>query len=55
MCLTELLNMPHYHPVLIEREFSGAGEMAQWVRALTAFLKVPSLNPSNYMVAYNHP
>jgi hypothetical protein len=33
----------------------GAGEMAQWLRALTALLKVPSLNPSNHMVAHNHP
>jgi hypothetical protein len=32
-----------------------AGEMAQWLRALTALLKVLSLNPSNHMVAHNHP
>jgi hypothetical protein len=32
----------------------GAGEMAQWVR-LTAFQKVMSSNPSNHMVAHNHP
>jgi hypothetical protein len=31
-----------------------AGEMAQWLRALTALLKVLSSNPSNHMVAYNH-
>jgi hypothetical protein len=31
-----------------------AGEMAKWVRALTAFLKVLSSNPSNHMVAHNH-
>ena len=31
-----------------------AGEMAQWVRALTALLKVLSSNPSNHMVAHNH-
>jgi hypothetical protein len=31
------------------------GEMAQWVRALTALSKVLSSNPSNYMVAHNHP
>jgi hypothetical protein len=29
----------------------GAGEMAQWVRALTTLLKVLSSNPSNHMVA----
>jgi hypothetical protein len=35
--------------------FHGAGEMAQRVRALTALLKVLSSNPSNHMVAHNHP
>jgi hypothetical protein len=30
------------------------GEMAQWVRALTALPKVLSSNPSNHMVAHNH-
>jgi hypothetical protein len=32
-----------------------AGEMAQWLRALTALPKVPSSIPSNHMVAHNHP
>jgi hypothetical protein len=32
----------------------GAGEMAQWLRALTALLEVLSSNPSNHMVAHNH-
>jgi hypothetical protein len=31
-----------------------AGEMAQWLRALTALPKVLSSNPSNHMVAHNH-
>ena len=31
-----------------------AGEMAQGVGALTAFLKVLSSNPGNHMVAHNH-
>ena len=31
-----------------------AGDMAQWVRALTALLKVLSSNSSNHMVAHNH-
>jgi hypothetical protein len=31
------------------------GEMAQWLRAPTAFPKVLSSNPSNHMVAHNHP
>jgi hypothetical protein len=33
----------------------GAGEIAQWVKALTALLKVLSSNPSNHVVAHNHP
>uniref|UniRef100_A0A8C6GEW9 40S ribosomal protein S27 n=1 Tax=Mus spicilegus TaxID=10103 RepID=A0A8C6GEW9_MUSSI len=33
---------------------SWAGEMAQWVKALTALPKVLSSNPSNHMVAHNH-
>jgi hypothetical protein len=33
----------------------GAGEMAQWLRASTAFLKVLSSNPTKHMVAHNHP
>jgi hypothetical protein len=32
-----------------------AGKMAQWLRALTALPKVLSSNPSNRMVAHNHP
>jgi hypothetical protein len=32
----------------------GAGEMAQWLRALTALPKVLSSNFSNHMVAHNH-
>jgi hypothetical protein len=32
-----------------------AGEMAQRLRALIAFPKVLSSNPSNHMVAHNHP
>jgi hypothetical protein len=34
---------------------SRAGEMAQWLRAPTALPKVLSSNPSNHMVAHNHP
>ncbi len=33
---------------------SGAGKLAQWIRALPALLKVLSSNPSNHMVAHNH-
>jgi hypothetical protein len=37
------------------RYIPGAGEMAQQLRALTALPKVLSSNPSNHMVAHNHP
>jgi hypothetical protein len=33
---------------------AGAGEMAQWFRALTALPEVLSSFPSNDMVAHNH-
>jgi len=32
----------------------GVGEMAQWLRALTALPEVLSSIPSNHMVAHNH-
>jgi len=35
-------------------DYSGAGEMAQRLRALTALPEVLSSNPSNRMVAHNH-
>jgi hypothetical protein len=35
--------------------FDGAGEMAQWLRALTVLPEVLSSNPSNHMVVHNHP
>jgi hypothetical protein len=31
-----------------------AGEMGQWLRALTVLPEVPSLIPSKHMVAHNH-
>jgi len=36
------------------KEKKGAGEMAQWLRALTALPEVLSSIPSNHMVAHNH-
>jgi hypothetical protein len=36
------------------RSSLGAGEMAQWLRALTALPEVLSSNPCNHMVAHNH-
>jgi hypothetical protein len=38
-----------------KKKHFGAGEMAQWLRALTVLLKVLSSNSSNHMVAHNHP
>jgi hypothetical protein len=37
-----------------ENEPTRAEEMAQWLRALTALLKVLSSNSSNHMVTHNH-
>jgi hypothetical protein len=39
--------LPHIHQL-------RAGEMAQWLRALTALPEVLSSNPSNHMVALNN-
>jgi hypothetical protein len=36
--------------VVFKNLFLEAGEMAQWLRALIALLKVLSSNPSNHMV-----
>jgi hypothetical protein len=40
--------------VFIIIEESWAGEMAQWLRALTVLPEVLSSIPSNHMVAHNH-
>jgi hypothetical protein len=40
---------------MVQKYGSGAGEIAQWLRALTALLKVLSSNPSNHMMAHSHP
>jgi len=37
-----------------KKSVSGAGEMAQWLKALTALPEVLSSIPSNHMVAHNH-
>jgi hypothetical protein len=39
----------------IKKVYMQAGEMTQWLRALIIVPKVPSSNPSNHMVAHNHP
>jgi hypothetical protein len=36
------------------KEKPWAGDMAQWLRALTVLPEVLSSNPSNHMVAHNH-
>ena len=41
--------------VLLRTEPLGAGEMAQWLKVPFALSKVPSSNPSNHMLAHNHP
>jgi hypothetical protein len=38
----------------VKNYFLGAGEMAQWLRALTALSEVLSSILSNHMVAHNH-
>jgi hypothetical protein len=43
------------NPKLSQNFILGAGEVAQGLRALTALLKVLSSDPSNHMVAHNHP
>jgi len=35
----------------LHEDMAQAGEMAQWLRALTALPEVLSSNPSNHMVA----
>jgi hypothetical protein len=43
------------HSSVLKKMVFRAGEMAQWLRVLTALLKVLSSNPSNHMMAHNHP
>jgi hypothetical protein len=38
----------------VKKRDQRSGEMAQWLRALTALPEVLSLIPSNHMVAHNH-
>ena len=38
----------------LKLQFVGAGEMAQWLRVLTALPEVLSSIPSNHMVAHDH-
>jgi hypothetical protein len=45
--------MVDYYSVL-QKQNHGAGEMAQQLKAMTAFLEVLSLIPSNHVVAHIH-
>jgi hypothetical protein len=38
-----------------KKDLSRLEKMAQWLRALPALPKVLSSNPSNHIVAHNHP
>jgi hypothetical protein len=40
---------------VLKNQKNRAGEMVQWLRALTALPNVLSSIPSNDMVAHNHP
>ena len=42
-----------YNKLILKKNMPGAGEMAQWLRALTALPKVLSSTLSNHMVAQN--
>jgi hypothetical protein len=51
----EINSQTYGHLISDLKKKRGAGEMAQRLRALTALLKVLSSNPSNHMMAHNHP
>jgi hypothetical protein len=48
----QTLHMPIWR--LLKSLELGTGEMAQWLRALTALPEVLSSTPSNHMVTHNH-
>ena len=50
---SSLARITQRNPVL-KNKIMGAGEMAHWVRALSALQKVLSSNPTNHMVAHNY-
>jgi hypothetical protein len=43
-----------YNVFINKRNLGGGGEMAQWLRALTALPEFLSSIPSKHMVAHNH-
>jgi hypothetical protein len=48
------LKFTQVHSLSHFKDFVGAGEMAQWLRALTVLPEVLSSVLSNLMVAHNH-
>jgi len=40
--------------ILFKKKYLGAGEMTQWLRALTALPEVLSSIPSNHVVTHDH-
>jgi hypothetical protein len=51
--LISCFNPDRYYNVYVKNLLFGAGEMAQWLKALTALLEVLSSVLSNHMVAHN--
>ena len=43
-----------YSLLMLEKEPFGAGEKAQWLRALTVLTEDPGSIPSTHMTAYKH-
>jgi hypothetical protein len=57
LCVESAKCSPSHEEGFLGKQYwgaSGAGEMAQWLRALTALPEVLSSIPSNHMVAHNH-
>jgi hypothetical protein len=52
--LWQWLSLSYHWEKSLKENNVGAGEMAQWLRALTALPEDPSSIPSNHMVAHNH-
>jgi hypothetical protein len=45
---------PGFKTARVKKLKKGAGERAQWLSALTAFLEVLGSIPSNHIVTHNH-
>jgi hypothetical protein len=53
--LSQLFQSYDHNYLWLAKATLESGEMAQWVRAMTILLKVPSSGLSNDMVVHNHP